>query len=172
MMGKRMTKRLSIIVVEKDRERALAIVDGLREAGHHEVQVIADEFGLAQNIAERNPDLVLIDAGRHRGAGPSQYAAAAPRGNVRRRKRRGVDQTSEAGVSAYVVAGLSARCIKPVLEALREAKGERTAQLLDHLKKGEMATEAEVLLNGSGWLPEVLRRADLASSDGEAIGEG
>jgi ParB family transcriptional regulator, chromosome partitioning protein len=59
-----------------------------------------------------------------------------------------------------------------ILEAVREAKGEGTAQLLDHLKKGDMATEAERLLKGSGWLPEVLRRTDLAAQDGEAVGEG
>jgi len=59
-----------------------------------------------------------------------------------------------------------------ILEAVREAKGEGTAQLLDHLKKGEMATEAERLLKGSGWLPEVLRRVDLAARDGEEIAEG
>jgi len=61
-----------------------------------------------------------------------------------------------------------------ILEAVREAKGEGTAQLLDHLKKGEMATEAERLLKGSGWLPEVLRRADLTTPDGEeiAVGQG
>jgi ParB family chromosome partitioning protein len=58
-----------------------------------------------------------------------------------------------------------------ILEAVREAKGEGTAQLLDHLKKGEMATEAERLLKGSGWLPEVLRRHDLAALD-EAEGRG
>jgi ParB family chromosome partitioning protein len=58
-----------------------------------------------------------------------------------------------------------------ILEAVREAKGEGTAQLLDHLKKGEMATEAERLLKGSGWLPEVLRRHDLAGVDG-AEGQG
>ncbi len=59
-----------------------------------------------------------------------------------------------------------------ILEAVREAKGEGTAQLLDHLKKGEMATEAERLLKGSAWLPEVLRRADLAAGDGKPIAEG
>jgi ParB family transcriptional regulator, chromosome partitioning protein len=59
-----------------------------------------------------------------------------------------------------------------ILEAVREAKGEGTAQLLDHLKKGEMATEAGRLLKGSGWLPEVLRRADLAALDDEVIAEG
>ena len=58
-----------------------------------------------------------------------------------------------------------------ILEAVREAKGEGTAQLLDHLKKGEMATEAERLLKGSGWLPEVLRRHDLVALDG-AEGQG
>jgi ParB family chromosome partitioning protein len=59
-----------------------------------------------------------------------------------------------------------------ILEAVREAKGEGTAQLLDHLKKGEMATEAERLLKDSGWLPEVLRRADLVALDGEENNEG
>lgn len=50
-----MTKRLSIIVVEKDRDRALTIVDGLRAAGELDVLVIADEIGLARRITECNP---------------------------------------------------------------------------------------------------------------------
>jgi ParB family chromosome partitioning protein len=48
-----------------------------------------------------------------------------------------------------------------ILAAVREGAGERAAQLIDHLKKGDMAKEAERLLADTGWLPEPLRRADL-----------
>jgi ParB family chromosome partitioning protein len=44
-----------------------------------------------------------------------------------------------------------------ILQAVREAKGEQSAQLIDHLKKPDMAREAGRLLEGSGWLPEPLR---------------
>ena len=47
-----------------------------------------------------------------------------------------------------------------ILEAVREGGGESAAQLIDHLKKGDMAREAERLLDGSGWLPEPLRQDD------------
>jgi len=47
-----------------------------------------------------------------------------------------------------------------ILEAVREGAGERAAQLIDHLKKGDMAKEAERLLADTGWLPEPLRMAD------------
>ena len=58
-----------------------------------------------------------------------------------------------------------------ILEAVREGRDERSAQLIDHLKKGEMAKEAQRLLDGSGWLPEPLRPADPGAGeagDGEA----
>jgi ParB family chromosome partitioning protein len=44
-----------------------------------------------------------------------------------------------------------------IIEAVREAKGDATAALIEHLKKGDMAREAERLLEGTGWLPEPLR---------------
>ena len=53
------------------------------------------------------------------------------------------------------------RVTKPrILQAVREAKGEQSAQLIDHLKKAEMAKEAERMLDGTGWLPEPLRLAE------------
>ena len=64
------------------------------------------------------------------------------------------------------------RVTKPrILDAVREAKGEPSAQLIDHLKKGDMAKEAERLLDGSGWLPEPLRLDDVASEPAESQGE-
>jgi len=53
-----------------------------------------------------------------------------------------------------------------ILEAVREGKGEASAQLIDHLKKPDMAKEAERLLAGTGWLPEPLRTPapDIAAS--------
>ncbi|KQU81782.1 DNA-binding protein [Mesorhizobium sp. Root102] len=51
-----------------------------------------------------------------------------------------------------------------ILEAVREAKGEQSAQLIDHLKKPDMAREAARLLEGSSWLPEPLRLAPFSQT--------
>ncbi|MDU6668882.1 MAG: chromosome partitioning protein ParB, partial [Bradyrhizobium sp.] len=47
-----------------------------------------------------------------------------------------------------------------ILQTVREAKGEASVQLIAHLKKPDMAREAERLLDGSRWLPEPLRGAE------------
>jgi ParB family transcriptional regulator, chromosome partitioning protein len=69
------------------------------------------------------------------------------------------------------------RVTKPrILEAVREVKGEQSVQLIDHLKKGDMAREAERLLEGTGWLPEPLRLEEVgavgeSAADPEALPE-
>ena len=118
-----MTERLSIIVVEKDRERALLIVDALASSGDHEIHVIAEETSLARRVAERRPDLVLIDL-----ANPSRDVLedlTIASGAKDRPVAMFVDRSDssltwaaiEAGVSAYVVDGLRADRIKPILDA-------------------------------------------------------
>jgi len=57
-----------------------------------------------------------------------------------------------------------------ILEAVREAKGEASAQLIDHLKKPEMAKEAERLLAGTSWLPEPLRTSSTQSAETNGTG--
>lgn len=118
-----LSERLNIIVVERDRDRALLIVDALREAGDHRIQVLGDESGLARRIADSKPDLVLIDL-----ASPSRDVLeelALASGPMDRPVAMFVDRSDagltkaaiEAGVSAYVVDGLRSDRIRPVLDA-------------------------------------------------------
>ncbi len=44
-----------------------------------------------------------------------------------------------------------------IVEAVRQARGDAAAERITSLKKAEMATAAEELLAGTGWLPEPLR---------------
>lgn len=118
-----MAQRLSIIVVEADRDRARLIVDSLRQAGEFDVQVIAERTGLARRISERRPDVVLIDV-----ADPSRDAIeelTLASGPLERPVAMFVDRSDgsltraaiEAGVSAYVVAGLRADRIEAIVDA-------------------------------------------------------
>jgi ParB family chromosome partitioning protein len=58
-----------------------------------------------------------------------------------------------------------------IVQAVREARGEDSAQLIDHMKKDLMAREAARLLEGSDWLPEPLRLEvdDAAAEAGEPV---
>lgn len=114
---------LRIVVVEPDRDRALMIVDALREAGAMDVTVVGEPTGLVRRVAEAAPDLVLIDL-----ASPSRDAIeelALASGPMERPVALFADESAdglaeaaiEAGMSAYVVAGLTRDRIKPVLDA-------------------------------------------------------
>ncbi|MER9181425.1 ParB/RepB/Spo0J family partition protein [Mesorhizobium sp. M0767] len=58
-----------------------------------------------------------------------------------------------------------------ILQAVREARGADSAQLIDHMKKDIMAREAARLLEGSNWLPEPLRLEvdEVATDAGDAV---
>lgn len=51
-----------------------------------------------------------------------------------------------------------------IIHAVREGAGEHFAQLIERLKKPEMAKEAERLLANTGWLPEPLRLTDIVTA--------
>ena len=118
-----MSDRITIAVVEKDEARALLIADSLRAAGDYDVFVLHEDVDLARQVAERNPDVVLVDV-----VSPSRdmieelTLASAP---LERPVAIFVDHSDsqltaaalEAGVSAYVVDGLRPNRIKPILDA-------------------------------------------------------
>ncbi|CUH68456.1 putative transcriptional regulatory protein pdtaR [Thalassovita gelatinovora] len=118
-----MSKKLSIIIVEKDRDRAMQIVDSLSLSGDYEISVIAEESGLARRVASLNPDIVLIDMTNPSRDTLEELAIAS--GPMERPVAMFVDQSDdtltkaaiEAGVSAYVVDGMRADRLKPILDA-------------------------------------------------------
>jgi len=55
-----------------------------------------------------------------------------------------------------------------IIAAVDEAKGSEVANRIAAMKKGDMAKEAERLLEGSGWLAEPLRTPAAIEPDGEA----
>jgi ParB family transcriptional regulator, chromosome partitioning protein len=60
-----------------------------------------------------------------------------------------------------------------MLQAVREAKGEHSAQLTIHLKKPDMVRVVARFLEGSGWLPDVLRLPIYEiGAQGNAVGAG
>ena len=117
-----MQSTLRIVVVEPDRDRAVDIIDALRDGGWANVTVISESTALARALEQEDPDLVLIDL-----ANPSRDILenlSAASGAYARPVAMFVDQTDaemtkaavEAGLSAYVVGGLTKERIKPVLD--------------------------------------------------------
>ncbi|RJT21662.1 ParB/RepB/Spo0J family partition protein [Chakrabartia godavariana] len=92
------------------------------------------------------------------GSGISQHGLERRLAQADRMARAtGLDMVETAGWRPTVENYLG-RVTKPrILEAVREGAGERAASLIEHLKKGDMAKEAERLLSDTGWLPEPLR---------------
>jgi len=114
---------LKIAVIEKDRDRALMIIEGLKETGVHDITVFGDVSGLKDKLTALNPDVVLVDlANPSRDVLEELTLASRP---TERPVAMFVDQTDEAamkaaidaGVSAYVVDGLATRRLKPILDA-------------------------------------------------------
>lgn len=58
------------------------------------------------------------------------------------------------------------RVSKPhILDSVEEACGKEAVQLISHLKKADMAREAERLVNPTNWVPSELRPVDLSDTD-------
>ena len=116
-------KPISIVLIEKVPERAALITGALRAEAECEVTVIDTDDGLARRIAEITPDLVLIDvANPSRDTLEALSLASSPMERpvamfVDRSDRDLTRAAIEAGLSAYVVNGLRAERIRPILDA-------------------------------------------------------
>ncbi len=177
----RMTAQISIVVVEQDANRANEIVAALKSIGMVTINVVSERSGLAAKIKDFNPDVVLIDV-----SDPSRdmleelTIASDP---MSRPVAMFVDNDSqglakaaiEAGVSAYVVDGLSPKRLQPVLDAAI-ARFNMFGRLRKELEQSKRALEERKVIDRAKGLLMKARSIDEEAAYGllrrKAMDEG
>jgi len=113
---------MRIAIVDESASRAAVIREGLAAFDDCEIFVVTERRGLVARIGEIAPDIVLIDLGNPSRDVLEEYfavsrALARPIAMfVDESDAESIAASVEAGVSAYVVDGLAAHRIRPLLD--------------------------------------------------------
>lgn len=113
---------MRIAVIDESASRASVIREGLAQLGDSEIFVLTERQGVLAELARIAPDVVLIDLGNPSRDVLEEYfavtrALARPIAMfVDRSDEEAIGASIDAGVSAYVVDGLAASRIRPVVD--------------------------------------------------------
>ncbi len=149
---------MRVLVIDEDPARAAILEQALADAGGYAVERLSDSRDLYRRVHALDPDVIIIDMespDRDTLESMRQIHLDQPRpvvmftddnddGAIRR--------AVEAGVSAYVVDGLNARSVKPVMEVavarFREFQAMRRElqQTRDELAERKLIDRAKGLL--------------------------
>lgn len=138
---------LRVMLVDRNPERGELLEQALAEAGHRVIARVGDDAHLAEQVAELKPDVIVIDMeapGRDTLEQMRQIGRDQPKPIILFSDQRDPDyirQAVRAGVSAYVVDGLSRDRVMPIVEvavarfsefqSLRQELDEAKTQLAD-----------------------------------------
>ena len=138
---------LRVMVVDDAPERAEVVQRALRRAGYEVIAHVASTFDLHRRVIELKPDVIIIDTespDRDTLENLSLVNRDAPRPVVmftRDGDNRKIREAVRAGVSAYVVDGLAADRVRPIIDvalarfeqfqALRRELEETESRLAD-----------------------------------------
>ncbi|MCJ1959353.1 MULTISPECIES: ANTAR domain-containing response regulator [Novosphingobium] len=164
---------MRIAIVDESAARASIIEEGLSELADCDLVVITERRGMLARMAEIDPDIVLMNLGNPSRDMLEEYFAVSRA--LARPIAMFVDEADdeaivasvEAGVSSYVVDGLAAGRIRPILDLaitrfnafarlqsdLAEARGK--------LAERELVDKAKRILMQSKGLPEPKAYAEL-----------
>jgi response regulator NasT len=151
-----------IVIVDESPIRTAILREGLREAGFVSVEHIDNMHNLLARIYALDPDVILIDL-----ENPSrdvleqmfQVSRAVRRPIamfVDQSDATSIQQSVEAGVSAYVVDGLKKERIKPILD-LCVSRFNAFARLQDELDRAKSALEERKVIDRAKGLLMKLR---------------
>jgi response regulator NasT len=141
-----------IVIVDENPIRAAILEEGLRDAGFLAVEHIREMHNLLARIYALDPDVILIDL-----ENPSrdvleqmfQVSRAVRRPIamfVDQSDAASIQQSVEAGVSAYIVDGLKRERIKPILD-LCISRFNAFAKLQDELDRTKSALEERKIID-------------------------
>ncbi|MEO6093671.1 MAG: ANTAR domain-containing protein [Novosphingobium sp.] len=167
---------MRIAIVDESAARASVIQEGLSTLEDCEIFVVTERRGLVARIEEIAPEIVFMDLGNPSRDVLEEYFAVSRA--VARPIAMFVDESDdesiaasvEAGVSAYVVDGLSANRIRPLLDlAVRRfnAFARLQADLADargKLAERESIDKAKRILMDTRGLPEPKAYAEMRSA--------
>ena len=167
---------MRIAIVDESAARASVIQDGLSALEDCEIFVVTERRGLVARIEEIAPEIVFMDLGNPSRDVLEEYFAVSRA--VARPIAMFVDESDdesiaasiEAGVSAYVVDGLSANRIRPLLDlTVRRfnAFARLQADLADargKLAERESIDKAKRILMDTRGLPEPKAYAEMRSA--------
>ena len=158
---------LGILVIDDDQERAAVVERGLTGSGYRVLARVPAGGDLAAAVRRFGPDVILIDAeapDRDTLEHMRSLGRDRPRPIVMFVDRSCAEMTQhaiEAGVSAYVVAGLSAQSVRPVIDvaiarfrevqSLREELARTRAELAG---RKQIDRAKGILMRQRGWSEE------------------
>jgi response regulator NasT len=152
------------LIVDETTERAAIVQQALRAAGYDIAGQLLDPMHLAEQVSALRPDVIVIDLDSPNRDTMEHVCAVSrsqPRPTVMFSQADDTEmirKAMHAGVSAYVVAGLSPERIKPVMEVaiarfeqyqalreeLREAKNDLAQRKLIERAKGVLMQQREM----------------------------
>ncbi|MET0238407.1 MAG: ANTAR domain-containing protein [Sphingobium sp.] len=113
---------MRIAVVDESAARAAVIEEGLREAGFSDITILVERTGLARELHDLSPDVVLMNL-ENPGRDVLEESFAISRALARpiamfvdQSDERSIADAVDAGISAYIVDGMRKERIKPILE--------------------------------------------------------
>lgn len=157
---------LRVMVVDDATERAEVVQWALRRAGHEVIAHVASTFDLHRRVIELKPDVIIIDTespDRDTLENLSLVNRDAPRPVVmftRDGDNRKIREAVRAGVSAYVVDGLAADRVRPIIDVAIarfeqfQALRRELAETEDRLADRKLIERAKGILMKSAKLGE------------------
>jgi response regulator NasT len=149
---------LRVMLVDDSQQEVNPLKEGLVSAGYDVVVVSALGLALAQRVKELEPDVIIIDTespSRDVLEHVSVVSAHDPRPIVvftEDREHATIHAALKAGVSAYVVAGIQADRLQPILD-VAVARFERERALREELRDAQTKlVERKVIERAKGFL--------------------